>query len=354
MNEKDYMLINFGEEKATLDKGLMIKIKKTYSDAIKYAKEKSKGTKCWLCHKECTSFCNSHSIPRFILEKIAESGDLENIFTSDNSELDNWMSKSGIRNTLTFNLICRDCDSKYFQDIEDDTKICDLFSEEQLNKLTIKILLNYWYTKLLDANLEIPNPKTKEDINLNAMFSFQKEMALYDIFECTEELNEHLDAANKKTTIKYIKIIDIIIDKEINFACNCEYIPLFDIYGNEVINDLTNSKKKGSRFGFIYIVAYPINKSKSHVAMFYRRKYSQYDKIRKQFENIETIDDQLKTISNILLMHNDKFVLKPRILEKKSNYIDIITYGTFGLGTSLEYKNTLEKIKKENINLFEL
>ena len=354
MYEKDFMFINYGEKKKALDKELKIKIKKTYSDAIKYSKEKSKGTKCWLCHKECSSFCNSHSIPRFILEKIAESGNLENIFTFDNTELDNWMAISGIRNTLTFNLICHDCDNKYFQDIEDVTKICNLFSEFQLNKLAIKILLNYWYTKIIDPNLEIPNPQTIEEQNLNIMFSFQKETATYDVIECTRELNEHIDAANNKTTIKYIKIIDTIIDKEINFACNCEYIPMFDIYGNEVINELTNSRKKDKRFGFIFIVAYPINKSKSHVAMFYRRKYSQYDKIRKQFEAIENIDDKLQAISNIILMHNDKFVLKPRIFENKTDYIDIINYGTFGSGTSSAYKDTIEKIKSKELNLFKL
>lgn len=354
MNEKDYMLINFGDKCAKLDKNLMITIKKTHNDLVKYAKEKSKGTKCWLCHKECTSFCNSHSIPRFILEKIAEGGDLENIFTSDNDELDSMMSKSGIRNTLTFNLICHDCDNQYFQEIEDDKKINDIFSELQLNKLAIKILLHYWYTKIVDANLEIESPKNQMEYNLNTMFQFKKENALLHVLECTEELNEHLDAIKNKTTIKYNKILDIIIDKEINFACNCEYVPMFDIYGKEVVNDLTNPPKKGNRFGYIYIVAYPIDKNKSHVSMFYRKKYSKYNIIRNQFDNLKTVNDKLQAISNVLVIHSDKFILKPKILKNKSDYIDVISYGTMGAGTIEGYNYILEKLKKENFNLFNL
>jgi hypothetical protein len=51
-----------------------IKIKQEISELLKYVEQQSKPTHCLLCGKKCSSFCNSHVVPQFILKEIAESG----------------------------------------------------------------------------------------------------------------------------------------------------------------------------------------------------------------------------------------------------------------------------------------
>ena len=50
--------------------GIYKEISKIKKEANKY----TKGTNCALCGKSCTSFCNSHTIPRFVIKNIAENG----------------------------------------------------------------------------------------------------------------------------------------------------------------------------------------------------------------------------------------------------------------------------------------
>lgn len=49
--------------------------KKQMSRLLKEARQAAKRDTCYFCGKSVTSFCNSHSVPRFCLENIATNGD---------------------------------------------------------------------------------------------------------------------------------------------------------------------------------------------------------------------------------------------------------------------------------------
>ena len=51
---------------------------KKISKIKKEANQYTKGTNCALCGKSCTSFCNSHTIPRFVIKNIAKNGKVYN------------------------------------------------------------------------------------------------------------------------------------------------------------------------------------------------------------------------------------------------------------------------------------
>lgn len=101
--------------------------KKFMSRLVKSSKQKAKLKVCPLCGKEQTSFCNSHSIPQFVLNNIAVNGKLlqfaalaaykpmieENLVDIE----------KGIKNSCTFQFICRECDSKLFSDYEDEISL---------------------------------------------------------------------------------------------------------------------------------------------------------------------------------------------------------------------------------------
>ena len=87
-------------------------IQKGQADVRKSIKSKA----CLYCGKEVTSFCNSHSVPAFCLRSIAWDG---KIFTPNHLlKLPVMDEDAGIRNSGTFQIICRECDSAIFQDYE--------------------------------------------------------------------------------------------------------------------------------------------------------------------------------------------------------------------------------------------
>lgn len=90
--------------------------KKQMSRLLKEARQAAKRDTCYFCGKSVTSFCNSHSVPRFCLENIATNGDVLTLNTVvDNPLMD---TENGVNKAGTFHLICNDCDSKIFSDYE--------------------------------------------------------------------------------------------------------------------------------------------------------------------------------------------------------------------------------------------
>ena len=90
--------------------------KKTASAITKKARELVKAPTCLYCRKEVSSFCNSHSIPEFCLRNITDDGMVLTLNSLINIPI--IKKESGVGQTGTFQIICRDCDSKVFSDYE--------------------------------------------------------------------------------------------------------------------------------------------------------------------------------------------------------------------------------------------
>ena len=86
--------------------------RKKYNKYTKKARDLVKDSKCLYCNKEVSSFCNSHSIPEFCLRNIAEDGKVMTLNTFINIPFNK--KEKGIGEAGTFQIICRDCDSKIF------------------------------------------------------------------------------------------------------------------------------------------------------------------------------------------------------------------------------------------------
>lgn len=94
----------------------IIEATKALNKMIKDSRNQAKQSNCYYCGNDCDSFCNSHTLPAFCLRNIAQNG---KVFYS-NTILDLPLLKddNGVNEAGTFHLICRDCDSKVFQDYE--------------------------------------------------------------------------------------------------------------------------------------------------------------------------------------------------------------------------------------------
>lgn len=112
---KPFDLGNFSkEEKQMLRTDLTYK--KEMSDLIRKGRAAAKGTTCYYCGNPTSSFCNSHSIPAFCLRNIATKGEV----LTPNALIDFPLmeTEKGVSKAGTFQLICRECDSKIFADYE--------------------------------------------------------------------------------------------------------------------------------------------------------------------------------------------------------------------------------------------
>ena len=89
-----------------------IKVKKRLSNIQQESRRRAKLDKCCICGKTVSSFCNSHSIPRFVLERIARDGQVLNGACALDLLFIN--QQDGVNRSGTFYLLCNDCDNKFF------------------------------------------------------------------------------------------------------------------------------------------------------------------------------------------------------------------------------------------------
>ena len=94
-----------------------IKYNKKISKIQGQARQEAKLNYCYYCKKEVSSFCNSHSVPQFCLRRIATDGKL--YYANTLIDLPFLRNEQGVNEAGTFQLICRDCDSRIFQQYED-------------------------------------------------------------------------------------------------------------------------------------------------------------------------------------------------------------------------------------------
>lgn len=101
--------------------GLGPKTKEDYICFNKYisslnSKKTPKEKRCFVCNKKNIKYCNSHTIPQFILRNITQDGKLLNTQIFNSAKLLN--KETGVNKTQVFHCICADCDNKIFKEYE--------------------------------------------------------------------------------------------------------------------------------------------------------------------------------------------------------------------------------------------
>lgn len=90
-----------------------VELRKMSQKYMRQAQSEAKSDHCLLCGKPTTSFCNSHSVPKFALKSIAENGEVVLASKLMGNEISD--NKSGVNKSGTFHLICDNCDNSFFK-----------------------------------------------------------------------------------------------------------------------------------------------------------------------------------------------------------------------------------------------
>lgn len=114
----------------------LIDARKMIGQLVKQAKAQAKHETCLICGQKLP-FCNSHTVPQFCLKNIADNGKVNLFNALLGTEL--LSSDSGVKNSGTFHIICRQCDGTIFQDYENPQAYSETPSSKILNQIALKM-----------------------------------------------------------------------------------------------------------------------------------------------------------------------------------------------------------------------
>ena len=178
---------------------------------------KNRAKKCFLCNK-AKQFCNSHTIPHFVLENIAENGKLKNTQVFNNKFLIS--DENGLNKAQTFRIICTECDGKLFQEYETKENYTQKPSQSMLKQIALKNHLSRLYKhtqeKIMACNAldEMKNMNDVQKLWLSSHKKFFEQQRIVAIKGMTyneveaKTIYSSLNNSDKIYDICYFKILD--------------------------------------------------------------------------------------------------------------------------------------------------
>lgn len=283
--------------------------KKFMSRLVKSSKQKAKLKVCPLCGKEQTSFCNSHSIPQFVLNNIAVNGKLlqfaalaaykpmieENLVDIE----------KGIKNSCTFQFICRECDSKLFSDYEDEISLCKLPTRRMMAEIDVKNSLLMLYKRLY----ELPMYESLAEILTTVDQGNAIEFKSYDVRDHYNDLSESMRIVAGEHSAGYKLLYWNVLPYKVPLACQTHLALEKTILGNR-INDIY-SNDPNYAIQNAHLCVFPL-KDKTAIILFYPKRNKRYMALEREF-NCLTEKAKLQYISYLIFSQTENFVLSPAI-----------------------------------------
>lgn len=301
-------------------------IREVFSEAQRRAKRAD----CFFCKKQSSSFCNSHSVPRFCLKRIADKGKV--YFSGIQTLVPFFGEDSGLNNAGTFRLICRNCDGKIFQEYENPSTFGKYPTEKVLAEIALKNYLHIISKRLQEKELYTllceKRPKTSNVV------AERLKVILLDLAESESAYNRAKMAATGNHDFFYLcyyKKLDYVVP-----IASQGIFTLVSDFDDNVINDLYNLSPS-YRTEDIHIAVFPLEKT-SVIIAFVDIKSKRYRQFYKQLNKLPE-KDQLAAINYIIFSYSenvfiskqvDEKVLKNRaFLDVCQKSVDVISFSPF-------------------------
>lgn len=255
-----------------------VKLRKMLQKYMKQAQSEAKSDHCLLCGKSLTSFCNSHSVPKFSLKSIAENGEV--VLASKLMENEISDEKSGVNKSGTFHLICDNCDNSFFQDYESKEKLIEGVTDKMLAEIAVKNILLQLNKRYTERHLY--------RILQQELHMFENDEELYDTVELDikdyyDDMEFHKSIAINGITGGYQVLHYELLPYKIPIAFQSAIALDKDMKGYQV-NDLHDFSPK-TRIQYLHLAVFPTNDT-SVVIAFYHKRDKNYQRLRHQFNSI--------------------------------------------------------------------
>lgn len=288
----------------------LLEFKKFHSRVAKESREKAKLNVCPICGEEQTSFCNSHSIPQFVLNNISENGKLLQFssvaaedFLIENRVFD---AEKGAKNSCTFQFICRDCDSKVFTEYEDVYNLSRIPSNKMMAEIELKNTLQMLSKRRYEQPFYEIIENTVENFNRGPLAEIQED----DIGDYTIEFKRALRTVNGLQPAKYKLLYWKKYPYKMPIACQT-LISLRETINGAPVNNVHNPDKN-YHLEDMNLCVYPLKKE-TVVMIFHLEKYeNRYRKFRDEFLRLSE-KQKLQYISYLMFAYTENFVMAPNI-----------------------------------------
>jgi len=312
-----------------------IPINKFASRIFKKAREQAKDATCHLCGKPCTSFCNSHSVPHFTLENIAENGKVEETLQG---ALPTSPKDTGLNQAGTFHLICHDCDNTVFKDYENPDAYQKPPSDIMLAQIAVKNYLQMISKRKVESKLY--DLLEQRFDNYTSFPSEGVTVEEIDMREYQQRLQYAVKSLANKGTDRYYLCFHKILDYVVPYAVQTTIPLIVDLEGN-LINNIYNFSEK-YRLEYIQVAVFPL-KSSSVVIMFVESDTKRYRKFIRQLKKLDD-DDQLAAINYLIFSYTENVFLNPSLrkaLKKNHDFMKVcqkttMAHSPFGMANPLE------------------
>lgn len=290
-----------------LDREDIIKIRKDISFIIKECRARTKKEKCYYCKKVFTSFCNSHTVPRFCLESISKNGDVSYI----NTILENQVFDihKGLNNAGTFKLICNGCDNDVFKEYESPENYDEIPTIKMLAQIDMKNNLKNISKRLIELEMiELHSEKINNNY-LSRILYLRKHVKEMDIKEYKYAFYEAKKSDKRPKSgdyyIGYYKELEYIVP----VAFQGTRALIQDLDGND-INEIYNYNPE-YKIKSVSLCIFPL-KDKSIIMLFVDKKNRRYSRFFRQLKNV-CLEDQLSIINYILFAYGEDYFLSPNL-----------------------------------------
>ena len=304
MNEF-YKTLNY-EGKGPKSRNDFIKLNKQFSLLTKPRTKSNKTKRCVICKKTGIKYCNSHTIPQFILKNICKDGKMLNTQSLNSTKFKK--EEDGINVAQVFHSICTSCDNLKFKEYESIENYKTEPSQLILKQIALK---NHLYSS----------------------YKHNKEKALYnnivrDIFGSSIHLPENhpLKYMLKVTEHNYCynnKRANLIIkhlsdNTELYKLCyfkKLNYVIPIALQDNSIISYGFNNEKLANTFDFpsldyaddVHFCIYPME-NESIIMLFCAKDLSIYDKFFKTLRNLDE-KEQLSIINFLIFAYFEEVFL---------------------------------------------
>lgn len=280
------------------------------------ARQKAKEENCELCGKKCSSFCNSHSLPRFILKEMSKNGKVISghaLFASEPN-----VKETGLNNCLTFDFICDDCDNKYFKNYENIKSADEPVTSVIMNEIALKNHLKYLYKRKFDKQRYLAANEIMGDPLHNDPFVGGQRIS-NNLLLCDLDINDTKKKVDflKKNLEKdnYYLIDEIVLPYRTKIAFQGTICPVAGFSG-DIINK-SYCYEENNKLELLHVAIFPI-KEKTKIIVFTKDGNNQIKKFYKPYRKLN-LEEKLYSLNYLILLTQEEWCINPGLNIKDLN-----------------------------------
>lgn len=311
--------IGQGIDRGSIPRDLEIELNKRMSQTMSEVRAETKADVCFHCGKPVTSFCNSHNIPRFCLENIGVDGRVTGpnaILGLPSMGVSIGKESIGISEAGTFRIICKECDSKIFQEYEDPTNYFEQVppTQKMLAEIAMKNYLKFISKRKLEIAIAGKVLKQCPTQGIEAHFiklecETRLKTSKIDLEAYINEYNRAKKFANKNDSNGFYVIYYRLLNYVVPVAVQAPIAVSIDLEGG-IINNIFNMDPE-YRLADLHLCVFPL-KTQTAIIMFIAQGEKRYRNFYKQFRK-HNENEKLGIINYLVFLYCEDYFLSKEI-----------------------------------------